>query len=378
MSGSQTNKKEAAKIFEYVLTVERSLQAIEILDAIQYPLNDRIKVLQQAGVEELQQYRIQINNMKCIMSIMIPKNDSFFHKSELHQSNVSSMVEPSLNMTSSKSKRYNEPKFHTGEMIIAITDYRDDLHYSRHQTKAKKSKQKRKSKLSDEDEDDEGDELLLSLFTKKHDTISLQSKGLVEEEITIQPDLIQLTNQALSYLEDYLLPSSSSNSRDIVKPDTVSSLMKNKSSRKLFTEVNHFIEESSSVSTEAVIKNEGTFANTKNCQNSIEILSNYSIVTKSGIRQPLRIRLMGYSAGGAVSAYLAMILEGSLNTSSPLLSNSMPFVGLYKNYVQCLTLGQSYMPAIASLVLHIASFTLNPFFNDLTIVFQILTFLLLT
>lgn len=76
ISSDKKKLKEAGKLYEYVTTVERSLQAAEILQAIsQENETKRNKWMLEAGLKEIKRVNLSKNKVNCILSIMIPIDD---------------------------------------------------------------------------------------------------------------------------------------------------------------------------------------------------------------------------------------------------------------------------------------------------------------
>jgi hypothetical protein len=76
ISSDKKKLKEAGKLYEYVTTVERSLQAAEILQAVsQENEMKRNKWMLEAGLKEIKRVNLSKNKVNCILSIMIPIDD---------------------------------------------------------------------------------------------------------------------------------------------------------------------------------------------------------------------------------------------------------------------------------------------------------------
>lgn len=249
MEGDQNNLKEASKVLEYTLTVERALQATEILTALKCLDNDeqRIKLLQDAGLKELKRVSLRHNKLKCSLSILSPipivqkNNDS---DSKNNKKNKMTLSE-------------QETRFDDGELVIGIVD---------------------------EGDDNADVAQVLRMMSQKPEFMPLRSTGLVREEITIQPTILKLAADVLAHLHDYVITNRTDN-------------------------------------------------NTMN-------------------EDPRSIRILGHSAGGAVSAYVAMVLEGSLNITENAQKKAKisfePYSGIYNKRVSCLALGPP--PCISRIV----------------------------
>jgi hypothetical protein len=103
-----SNAKEAAKLREYITTVERGLQGCEILQAVSIKNNEkrRVKALRSAGLDEITKFSISSNKVHCFVSVLSPTNAS-----------LSSSPFSSLSSSIAESKR-----FYPNEIVVAIVD----------------------------------------------------------------------------------------------------------------------------------------------------------------------------------------------------------------------------------------------------------------
>ena len=144
MTTDQSNLKEAAKILEYVTTVERSLQAIEILYGVKE--NDdgsRTQILKDAGLKEIFRRRVTFNKLSCLVTIMTPVLDPFYDSEAYWQSQAAdnTTVDPTIaveslpreNITTDthqfekkRRRKFTEPRFYPGELIVSVSDGTDE------------------------------------------------------------------------------------------------------------------------------------------------------------------------------------------------------------------------------------------------------------
>ena len=213
---------------------------------------------------------------------------------------------------------------------------------------------------------------LLQVLTEPEQSLSLHSVGLVKEEISVQPTLMKLAVGALQAMSEYILPAderseSIENGPRVVHPIVVLPESENTtntaSSIDLSASPRHYDDENSEIirvakstkitttdgitstttttTTAAAIitKDRNIPTNNNNNNNPTINIINANINTsdetvvkksKNGRILPDKIRIIGYSAGGAVAAYASMVLEGFLNcTTSSLTNETGPFVGIY-------------------------------------------------
>lgn len=127
---------------------------------------------------------------------------------------------------------------------------------------------------------------VLRLCSQSIKEIKLNAIGRREETINVLPTVLELTMQAVEAISDLLIPISTTN--------------------------NSVIEGNSNSSTTLppILK------------------------SLSGSPIPQKVRILGHSVGGAVGAYLSMLLDGALSAS---LERAAPVAGLYHDRVRCLT-----------------------------------------
>ena len=219
---------------------------------------------------------------------------------------------------------------------------------------------------------------LLRVLTEPEQSLSLHSVGLVKEEISVQPTLMKLAVDALKAMSDYILPADerSEHSEQVeTGPSTEFLPESENATNKLglspspsqHTNENSEIirvAKTTKITTVGASTSDGTTrtttttttttaaaaiitngdvipvtpTNNNNASPTIHIInaninSSDETVTKrsrNGRLLPDKIRIVGYSAGGAVAAYASMVLEGFLNcTTSALTNETAPFVGVY-------------------------------------------------
>lgn len=204
--GEKKNLKEATKLYEYINVVERSLQCVEVLSAVQTEdASQREQALADAGLVEVRRVPIEHNKLQCTLSLLRPRAEG-------------------------DSESARDGRFDQGEVVMAIV-------YSLEPPASFKQ--------------------ALRVMSQDTDSAELVSVGLVKEEVTIQPTLLQLGAKVLSSVKDLLLP-------------------------------------------------------------------------EDAAARPRSVRVLGHSIGGAVAAYAALVLDGSLNLTHPSLADSKSLFGLYR------------------------------------------------
>lgn len=196
--------QEAGKLYEYVTTVERSLQAAEILQAVgNRKEKERAKWMKAAGLIEIRRITVSKNKLRCVLSVMqpIPEPVPVLSESSSSSSSSSEGTESvndegtdGLQTSNSLVKKLKSqhdvvPRFSAGELVLGFVD----------------------DCSSDSTESGSGSEglsvrELLCSMTEEAEQLSLNSIGLVAEEVTVQPVLLSMAVQALTQLTDLIAP----------------------------------------------------------------------------------------------------------------------------------------------------------------------------
>ena len=313
---SKSFRKEASKLYEYVNTVERSLQSCEILQAVAWnsksteiqggdktksePVFDeeRVERLRAAGLKELKRVSLSFNKVKVIMSVLIPIN------SERNMTSVN---------LQEAGKSDKSGLFATSELVIAFVD-------------------------------DCGAESILRLCSQNPSYLELESVGVVDEDVSIQPTILELSLQALEQLGEFVLPvetfldenstsvklksrSEKDKECDVSSDKLLANKLKRKSGRKTQKIKNLQVSEFSQSNDVVKSTNLKSTADTQ------------LHVASCGLTIPLKLRVIGHSVGGAVAAYASMLLDGTLRPKSDQQPRSRMFIGLYHEKVRCIALG---------------------------------------
>ena len=201
------------------------MQAIEICSATRSENNRQIQ-LNEAGLNEIKRFCVTNNNFRCNISVCRPiflENDS---------------------------KQSKDGKFLHNELIISIVNDGNSISN------------------------------ILDIMNEPDDIIPLMSNGLVKEDITIQPSILNMSINVLEQISDY-------------------------------------------------------FVNRSN-----ETININSTDGNSNIF-PSSIRIVGHSVGGSIGSYIAMLLDGNLNSTFPKLFQHKQLFGLYHKRVSCIAIGPS-------------------------------------
>eukprot|EP01041_Mallomonas_annulata_P005093 gene5093-10190_t len=327
IDGDHRSAKEAGKVLEYVITVETSLQALEVLQAVCEKNSRRRKqYFEEAGLEHMAHSEVTANKMKCAVDIFRP------------------MVLKGTAAASRHKKNTPPRRFHPEELVVVITDA---------------------SPLS----------RLLQVLEQKPKVMPLLSTGVVEEEVAVQPTLFALAANCLhDVLGDHILPLIPTPgpipvSSDTTTPSTfLSDPVKGngngqKNELQSATKVRQRRAFDSSQKDSGIIN-----GNMDNCNVSASL--SLPPLSATGKPLPTRIRVIGHSGGAGVAALVAAVLDGSLNVSSSTSSSSTskssktdslhqlvrPFTGLYnKGFVKAMCIGSPPCLSRAVIPRHVTS-----------------------
>ena len=296
---------QAAEILQSVSTVgkkpTRSLSGNEDRNRKEY--------LAAAGLEEIRRVKISSSNgIHLVMSALRP----------IIESNGSD------SRATNHTRGHSLGRFSHGELVLAVTlEDEEDMH-----------KQFRR---------------VLSLLGSEQPLLGVPLKGVgfAREEVSLQPTLFHLAQQALDALADLLAPPPLTQREAILNIDRTKS-----SNCSLNVEI-------------AVTTTSGNASSVIN--DTISAMRNDSSVNSLvscvvSVSYPSVVRLVGHSSGGSVAAYMTMILDGAMNISisnssaAALFShvnkskkkvqqfvesvaNASRYSGLYNGRVSCLCLG---------------------------------------
>ena len=273
---SKSMSKEATKVLEYVNTVERSMQACEILQCINEKNHEKRKqMLLHAGLNEMKRITLSYDKVIVTMSILLP------------------IVS-------------NDGRFAKGEMILAFVDACSI-------------------------------ESILRMCTKPTESYELKSVGLLNEEVTLLPIILQLSIQGLEHVRELMIPAQLP-----IDDDTEEDKMKeeNDNDRDIGSN-NHkgMKKHSKSHAADKIKKKGGKHNQNKKKKGEAEVTQVKLSQTHSisGEILPQKVRTIGYSAGGAIASYVAMILDGLLSLED-FEQKINDMLGLYKDHVRCITI----------------------------------------
>lgn len=321
LSSTKRSKKEAAKVNEYVTTVERAMQASEILQAAsQQDAALRESWLAAAGLRELQRVPLSHNKVKCVLYILQPTGEVFPTKSSEKKEKIHSKKATSKQRGHFESAAEGDQD--DGQGMAGKHSSSASLSPQRISAGAVKRKIDKVTR-SQPRRFEQGELILcvveegphctalaqvLRMMDQKPIVAPLQSVGFVQEDITLQPTIASLAVAALEAAVGYLPPPQRD---DGAEPEEKRAQAKTNSSVKAVG-----------------VKNGAHASSARNGTPGGNISATQDF--------PRHIRIVGYSAGGAVGAYMAMVLEGLLNTTASALLPVAPLVGLYKSRVTCL------------------------------------------
>lgn len=249
-------KKEAKKLLGYIVTVERSIQSLEIIESIsEKNASLRLFLIDESGLEEVFTKTIQHSNISFVVSVCLPN----------HQAVLAG-------------------KFLKNEVIVIVTSegtFRDRI-------------------------------LPLILQTPQSYKIH-SSSGLADDDVYIQPFLFAIAKEVLVALDHAF--------HILHKPSGDNDTWPSPQSPRDSDDTHRGDSYSRSTSTASPLntsKDEAKDAATYIPHILLKDESNDNGVSSVSLTNwaRSRMRVMGYSTGGAVAGLVAMILDGSMNISS--------------------------------------------------------------
>ena len=284
VSAESPKKKEAAKLYEYVTTVERSLQAAEVCQAVRNSNEvERTEWLKNAGLVELKRFVVEHNKLPCTVAVLAPIATQ---TPETNGSSTNSTAKSARTAATDRKTKTTPQAFAPGELVIAVVETGDCL---------------------------DAVSKALRVFKSDSVVLPLKSVGFVEEEVTLQPTLLELTKQALQQCEEFLV---AARPLDATVPEVTTAT-------------------AAAAAAAAGEKGQAAEAAAVKAAPAGDAPPPLAASASQQRVLPTQIRLMGYSSGAAVAAYMALVLDGSLVSEHKLLKDTAPFAKLFHKSVRC-------------------------------------------
>ena len=279
---SKSMQKEASKVLEYINTVERGMQACEILQCINEKGDEkRSQQLSSAGLKEIKRVTLTDDKLSITMSILSP---------------IVSF----------------DGRFAKGEVILAFVDAC-------------------------------GIESLLRMCTKPTESVPLKSVGLLNEEVTLLPVILELAMQGIHAAREVIMPAQLQ-----IDDEGDDEKVNGRKGMKKSVEIQTRGEDRERKKGKGLKKGKKMKDMTKkkkDVYSEKETVSSFGRLSKthsiSGTVLPQKVRVVGHSAGGAVASYIAMFLDGVLSVQENDHGGGREvgdLLGMYKDRVRCITL----------------------------------------
>ena len=293
LKSKKRSLKEAGKVLEYTTTVERALQACEVIHAISHGTSTetnqlrRNNLINQTGLIEKEFYTLTDGSLSWKVSVLISTNDT----DSTESGGADGM------------SRYRKD-----ELIIAISD----VTYTSTPASSLES-------YTNSDAAPASTLSLLRLMSPGHvDYLPLRSAGLVAEDVTVHKSILRMSIKTLQKLSTRLLakvpvlvPVSAES--DPVSSSSVLAKSASKSSDSSSTKakvyrrvVNDHPPAKSNITTPSSPLVANITATVDVNTTRVEYVPEYTSV-----------RVLGYSLGASVGAYVSMLLDGTLNITLP-------------------------------------------------------------
>ena len=266
MRSKRKKLKEASKVLEYGGTVERALQAAEVLQAVAvHDPQKRERYLREACLVEVARFAVSLNSSRvaCSVSVLAPMMEE-------NNSNIKAPLDSSIttppSRLGSKAQRMQQRKaqsapvrFMPGELVVAVTD----------------SSNSEAASIA----------RLLRLLSHEGEAVVAWKSGL-----SMQPGLLSLACEMIRGLKDWLPIRANSSSA---------------------------LEEKESIA--AAGGGGGATHHAKPNSSSADVVGQDSSPSAS----PIRLRIIGRSVGGAVGALAAVLLDGAMVTGDAVSADAL-------------------------------------------------------
>ena len=269
MRSKRKKLKEASKVLEYGGTVERALQAAEVLQAVAvHDPQKRERYLREACLVEVARFAVSLNSSRvaCSVSVLAPMMEE-------NNSNIKAPLDSSITTPpprlGSKAQRMQQRKaqsapvrFMPGELVVAVTD----------------SSNSEAASIA----------RLLRLLSHEGEAVVAWKSGL-----SMQPGLLSLACEMIRGLKDWLP----------IRTDSSSALE----------------EKESIAAAGGGGGGGGATHHAKPNSSSADVVGQDSSPSAS----PIRLRIIGRSVGGAVGALAAVLLDGAMVTGDAVSADAL-------------------------------------------------------
>lgn len=267
MRSKRKKLKEASKVLEYGGTVERALQAAEVLQAVAvHDPQKRERFLREARLVEVARFAVSLNSSRvaCSVSVLAPMMEE---NNSNDKAPLDSSITTPLPRLGSKAQRMQQRKaqsapvrFMPGELVVAVTD----------------SSSSEAASIA----------RLLRLLSHEGEAVVAWKSGL-----SMQPGLLSLACEMIRGLKDWL-PIRADSSSALEEEEGIVSAGGGGGGA-----THHWKPDSSSAS----------------CREA----------ASSPSASPIRLRIIGRSVGGAVGALAAVLLDGAMVTGDAVSADAL-------------------------------------------------------
>ena len=316
-----TIAKEAGKLYEYINTVERGLQACEVLQGAAIPIAaDREVALKNAGLREVARTVVQRHGVHVAVSVLIPTT------SVIPDTAGTKTVNKGESTSRASGKAGGQAKlFASGEIVLALVDVNVDVEGGGHKSSAGNTVT----------------ESLLESLDLEPVTLRLRGMGLMQEEVCVQPVALAIARDVLSFAAPHLVPATQKEEAragekrtgprgdysDYSGPDENGSMRgpATKSKKGYAFKVKPKQKQKPKPISKSKSKSKPkrkASASAKVLKDGGEIKSvatpgqPFTRTTIGGFPLPQKVRVVGFGMGGAAGCLAALGLEGCLNVVS--------------------------------------------------------------
>jgi hypothetical protein len=291
IKSDKRNVKEAGKLYEYTNSVERGLQAAEILQSVSFATeNERHLGLDELGLVELKRIFVTSNGIQCTITFLVATNQQQQVDYDSHKTDLSTSNKDERRRLQSAPRRYLP-----NELIVAIVDD--------------------SSSATSTDSHSALVPLLATILSEAPVTVEIGEEGFSQDEVSLQPSLLSLSRQVLMALAEFILPEELPR-RSETQPEEEEVEVKKKkiakSSKNKRENPKSDFSNGGELDRNAKRVSPASDSHHRSSSSPVGVSKLPPVVARCGRLVPSRVRLLGHSAGGAVAAYVSMALDGTL------------------------------------------------------------------
>eukprot|EP01034_Spumella_vulgaris_P021955 gene21955-28035_t len=228
------------------------------------------------GLIELKRLQVSCNGLRCTVSVLAPSAEQLRSDYDAYKASL-------LSSSNDKRKLRSTPRrYLPNELIVSIVD------------------ESTTGGAAVKCSEDALFPLLNVIQNEPTASVEMKGDGFSQEEISLQPTFLSLSRQVLSGVSHFILPPTNS---VIIERNSTTTKTKTKKE----------IKRSSDLQSSTIIHKRSKRVKSVADGGSRNLSIPRNAVSRNGRPLPSLVRIVGHSTGGAVAAYVGMILDGTLS-----------------------------------------------------------------